>query len=64
MSLTVHERMKVTEEWIKHCQPVNITVMVQIGGASLRDVQEMVIYFKIKADCTFKTEFLRPDMQK
>lgn len=43
MSLTVHERMKVTEEWIKYCKPANITVMVQVGGAPLRDVQEMVI---------------------
>lgn len=50
MSLTVHERMKLTEEWIKHCQPVNITVMVQIGGASLRDVQEMVIYHKLNVN--------------
>lgn len=42
-SLTVHERMKVTEEWIKYCKPANIVVMVQVGGAPLRDVQEMVI---------------------
>lgn len=42
MSLTVHERMKVTEIWLKHCHAANITVMVQIGGAALRDVQELV----------------------
>lgn len=52
MSLTVHERMKVTEEWMKYCKPANITVMVQVGGAPLRDVQEMVI---LPHFYTFKT---------
>lgn len=64
MSLNVHERMKATEEWLKYCQPANITVMVQIGGAPLRDVQEMVIYATTKTNVYFLNLILRPDMQK
>lgn len=54
MSLNVHERMKVTEEWLKYCQPANITVMVQVGGAPLRDVQEMVTVYFIQNETFFK----------
>lgn len=43
--MTVHERMKVTEEWLKYCNTANITVMVQIGGGPLRDVQELVRFY-------------------
>lgn len=64
MSLTIHERMKLTEEWLKYGQAANMTVMVQVGGAPLKDVQELVIatyYYK-----TLKISILvsRRDMQK
>lgn len=42
MSLTVAERIKVLEEWLKICEKTKQFVMVQVGGGPFKDVQEMV----------------------
>lgn len=41
-SLRVSERLKLTEEWVKQCEEYKMTLMVQVGAACLKDVQEMV----------------------
>lgn len=42
MSMTVNERKAVAEAWITARKETNQTVMVQVGGACLKDVQELV----------------------
>lgn len=42
MSLTPSERMKITETWMKACEATKQFLMVQIGGAPLKEVLEMV----------------------
>lgn len=42
MSLTFNERVHLLEKWMSHCGENNLTVMVQIGGAPLKEVKEMV----------------------
>ena len=42
MSMNVAERKKVTEEWVKAVKKTNQHLMVQIGGAPLPDVLELV----------------------
>lgn len=42
MSLTCAERMRVTEEWVRACAITGQHLMVQVGGRSFKDVQEMV----------------------
>ncbi|XP_067002877.2 N-acetylneuraminate lyase [Anabrus simplex] len=41
MSMTVAERKAVTEAWVTAVKETRQTLMVQIGGASIRDVQDM-----------------------
>lgn len=43
MSLTVKERIDITNAWVDACEKTNQFLMVQIGGTSLKDVIEMVI---------------------
>lgn len=42
MSLTVAERVRVLEEWMKICEKTKQFLMVQVGGAAFKDVQEMI----------------------
>lgn len=42
MSLTLPERLKLIDEWVKVCDETKQHLMVQIGGAPLKDVLEMV----------------------
>lgn len=42
MSLTCSERMKVMEEWVFACEKTGQFLMVQVGGMSNKDIQEMV----------------------
>lgn len=44
MSLTPAERMKVTEEWVRACEQTKQHLMVQVGGAPLKEVQDMVYW--------------------
>lgn len=46
MSLTVEERKKVTQQWAEICKKNNQFLMVQVGGAPLKNVIEMVIYIR------------------
>ena len=41
--MTVTERKKVTEEWVKAVKKTDQHLMVQIGGAPLPDVLELVL---------------------
>ncbi|RZC32597.1 N-acetylneuraminate lyase A, partial [Asbolus verrucosus] len=41
MSLTIRERMDLTDAWAEACEKNNQFLMVQIGGAPLKDVIEM-----------------------
>ena len=41
-SMTVEERRLVTEAWMDAARKNNLVVMVQIGGAPLPDVIELV----------------------
>jgi N-acetylneuraminate lyase len=42
MSMTVNERKVTTEAWAAAVKETNQILMVQVGGACLKDVQEMV----------------------
>jgi dihydrodipicolinate synthase/N-acetylneuraminate lyase len=44
MSMTVDERKATTEAWAAAVKETNQIIMVQVGGACLKDVQEMVNY--------------------
>lgn len=44
MSLNVTERKQLTEQWVKACKETKQTLMVQVGGAPLPDVLELVKY--------------------
>jgi N-acetylneuraminate lyase len=44
MSMTVDERKATTEAWAAAVKETNQILMVQVGGACLKDVQEMVNY--------------------
>lgn len=44
MSLTVEERKTLTEYWHDICKEKNQFLMVQVGGAPLKSVIEMVIH--------------------
>ncbi|KAJ3636821.1 hypothetical protein MTP99_000330 [Tenebrio molitor] len=41
MSLTIRERINVTDAWTDVCEKHNLFLMVQIGGAPLKDVIEL-----------------------
>ncbi|XP_075217246.1 N-acetylneuraminate lyase-like [Lycorma delicatula] len=41
VSMTVEERKLVAEEWIKVAKIWNMIVMIQVGGTSLKEVQEL-----------------------
>lgn len=43
MSLTISERKRLLEYWCTLCKEFGIFVMVQIGGAPLQSVIELVI---------------------
>lgn len=47
MSLTCGERMKITEEWAKACTKTNQHLMVQVGGTSFKEVQDMVKFLNL-----------------
>lgn len=40
--MSVHERKTVLEAWLEAARGTSLHVMVQIGGLSLRDVQDLV----------------------
>jgi N-acetylneuraminate lyase len=42
MSMTVAERKSTTEAWAAAVKETKQVLMVQVGGACLKDVQEMV----------------------
>lgn len=42
MSMNVNERKQTTEEWVKAVKITKQHLMVQIGGAPLPDVLELV----------------------
>jgi dihydrodipicolinate synthase/N-acetylneuraminate lyase len=42
MSMTVNERKAVAEAWVTARKETNQIIMVQVGGACLKDVQELV----------------------
>jgi dihydrodipicolinate synthase/N-acetylneuraminate lyase len=42
MSMTVNERKAVAEAWVTAREETDQIIMVQVGGACLKDVQELV----------------------
>lgn len=48
VSLTPEERKSLTEYWVETCKEKNQFLMVQIGGAPLKSVIDMVIYIILK----------------
>ena len=42
MSLTIRERIDIADAWADICEKTNQFLMVQIGGAPLKDVVELV----------------------
>lgn len=42
MSLTTNERIDLADAWADACEKYNQFLMVQIGGAPLKDVTELV----------------------
>lgn len=55
VSLTPEERKSLTEYWVEICKEKNQFLMVQIGGAPLKSVIDMVI-------SNFKTEIISSDL--
>jgi dihydrodipicolinate synthase/N-acetylneuraminate lyase len=51
MSMTVDERKAVTEAWAVAVKETKQTLMVQVGGACLKDVQELVNSTQILFNC-------------
>lgn len=47
MSLTIRERMDLLDTWSETCEKTNQFLMVQIGGAPLKDVIELVIILRV-----------------
>jgi dihydrodipicolinate synthase/N-acetylneuraminate lyase len=47
MSMTVDERKAVTEAWAAAVKETMQVLMVHVGGACLKDVQELVIPHKL-----------------
>lgn len=46
-AMTVAERKLVTEAWVKAVKETKQHLMIQVGGAPLPDVLELVIYFHL-----------------
>lgn len=46
MSMTVAERKICAEKWSEACKRNEQSLMIQVGGAALPDVLEMVILYK------------------
>ncbi|KAL4702755.1 hypothetical protein ACJJTC_002295 [Scirpophaga incertulas] len=44
MSLSVADRMKIVDEWVKASKNTNLHIMVQVGGAPLADVLALAQY--------------------
>lgn len=45
MSMTVIERKKTAEHWKAACRKYDLNLMLQIGGASIADVLDLVRYY-------------------
>lgn len=41
VSMTTSERMEILEEWMKAAEPLDITVMVHVGGTNLEAVKTL-----------------------
>lgn len=50
MSLSVTERKKIVDEWVRAAKITSLHVMVQVGGAPLPDVVTLVrvLYGKLR----------------
>lgn len=44
MSMNVFERKKTAEHWQAACRKYDLNLMLQIGGASIADVMDLVRY--------------------
>lgn len=54
MLMTVKERKLVTEAWVKVVKETKQHLMIQVGGASLPDVVELV-----RTQCNYKKHYIR-----
>ena len=61
LSLTVDERIRLAEAWIKEKEKVP-TQIIQVGGCAFRDAQKLVIIivFKVLANWAATPAFVRP----
>lgn len=54
LTMTVVERMRVVEEWLRVCRKQKFLCLVQIGGAAVADVYELAMHAeKIGVDGVF-----------